>query len=182
MSTRSSISDLTEKQQHTLEPIQQATRCLWPIIAPMANVEGDVRTGGVFALYDEVGETMAVWQAADIVAEEYERYCRNAVNKCLSMSLHQVICSGMVAAPLADPPIFDGGIKLNNGLYLAFSGLRAELDRVYCLLTAYTTGYVTAARFNAILQHSPNEAICRVLYLDLSRSRDFSVSDESTSM
>lgn len=150
-----------------LEIIQAASRKLWPIIARMADVEGDVRTGGKFCLLNAQGEQLALWQEGEPPQAKIPVYAGNARVKCQAVIWHQVLCSGEVADVKADPPIYDGGIKLKNDWVLAFSGLRAELDRAYCLAVAQESGLMTDARMNGILQRSPNEPLVRTLNIEI---------------
>lgn len=156
----------TPEEIMLLEAIQAASRTLWPIIAKMADVEGDVRTGGRFCLLDANGDQLAVWQEGEPPLTKIPVFARNARVKCQAVIWHALLCSGEVADVNADPPIYDGGITLSNGWVLAFSGLRAELDRVYCMLVGAVAGndLLTQGRLNAIFQRGPNEALVRVLY------------------
>jgi hypothetical protein len=159
-------AELTPERIELLEAIQAASRTLWPIIAKLADVEGDVRTGGRFCLLDANGDQLAVWQEGVPLGEKIPVYAGNARVKCQAVIWHNVLCSGEIADVDATPPIYDGGIKLCNGWVLAFSGLRAELDRVYCMLVAVVAenDLLTQGRLNAIFQRGPNEALVRVLY------------------
>lgn len=144
---------------------QSASELLWnSVIRCMVGVEGDERTGVRFAMYNQRGIKLAEWQTGELVEERVVLFQRNADNKCLAMHQARVVCSGIVADTAATPPIFDGGIKLDNGLYLACSGLRAELDRVYCMLVGRRVSQLFDLRFNTIMQRAPNEALVRSLH------------------
>ena len=84
------------------------------------------------------------------------------------MFSHDVVCSGMVATPAAvtDAPVYDGGHKLENGWYLAFSGFPAEYDRVLCLTLAVEVGLLElpGKLFNTIMQFGPKPALVRGIF------------------
>ncbi len=135
------------------------------LILQMASVEGDVRTGGFFALFDADGNELRVWQEGMCAEDAGLRFRANAQNKCLAMFQHQVVCSGIVASPAMIPPIFDGGIQLENGWYLAFSGLPAVYDRIFCILVGADVALLQmpGLRLNTILRLGPNEELVRGL-------------------
>ena len=152
----------------------EATEQFWPFIKNMASTDGDIRTGVRFAVYDSRRAEWQRWQVGDLVLDDASRFQANADNKCLAMAEHGVVCSGMVANPEANPPIYDGGIRLNNGLYFAASGLRAELDRVFCMISATEPEFLDQTRNNTILFKSPNEALVRTLLIEVGFKYTFS--------
>tara|TARA_B100000508_G_C11436774_1_gene266461 strand:- start:562 stop:1203 length:642 start_codon:yes stop_codon:yes gene_type:complete len=148
--------------------IKKAASFFSETILGMASTEGDLRLGGVFVLMNEHGDEIDSWTEGELSPEDTERFYGNAFNKCKGMYEAGVVCSGIIASP--DPaevhaPIYDGGHKLENGWYLAFSGFRAVLDRTYCILVANMAGLLKMPGlvYNTIMVKSPDEALVRGL-------------------
>tara|TARA_B100000508_G_scaffold126715_1_gene111407 strand:- start:1065 stop:1646 length:582 start_codon:yes stop_codon:yes gene_type:complete len=148
--------------------IKEAAGFFKETILSMASTEEDERTGGVFVLMNEHGDEIDSWTEGELDPETTKRYYENAWRKCHAMFEKGVVCSGIVATPNpeeADEPIYDGGIALENGWYLAFSGFRAVLDRTYCILVANYAKLLEmpGLLYNTIMVKSPDEAITRGL-------------------
>lgn len=149
-----------------IERIVRKSYDLAELIGKMASIEGDVRLGGAFALMDHNGNLLHTWKSApQTTIERIQNFQFNAVNKCIEMHIKQVVCSGIVANPEADPPIYDGGIQLENGWYLAFSGYPAEYDRVLCMMIGAEVNVLEmpGLRYNTIMRLGPNESLVRGL-------------------
>lgn len=150
--------------------IHEAATFFKEAIFEMASTEEDVRTGGVFVLMNEHGDEIDSWTEGELTPEQTERYYGNAWRKCKYMYVAGVVCSGIdrvAEIPNDDGPIYDGGIKFENGWFLAFSGFRAVLDRTYCILIGNHAELleVPGLRYNTILQSSPEEALVRGLVM-----------------
>ncbi len=147
-----------------IEDLKKASDEFSAAMLTMASTEGDVREGGVFVLYDPGGNFVESWASGVLDSVDFAWFEGFAKTKCWSMHDKDVVCSGIVADADAVPPIFDGGIKLSNGWYLAFSGYRSELDRIFCMLIAHVCDLLERIRYNTIMAHGPNEANTRALF------------------
>ncbi len=155
---------LDEETLEKIENLKGSTALYWDLaISQMASVEGDERTGVRFALFGCAGKKLAGWQVGEFVYEDTYRLQGHADVKCITMHREEAVCSGVVANAQANPPVYDGGVQLNNGWYLAASGLRAELDRVYCMLAAEGADMLSQLRRNTIMRKSPNEPLVYAL-------------------
>lgn len=156
-----------EDYEKLLKKLKEASLEYWPAIERKASIIGDERSGGIFYLFNPEGIPIDWWKAGDLWSEEkLLTFHNNAKNKCLVMHAQGLVCSGIAANPGAVPPIYDGGIRLENGCFLAFSGLRAELDRVYCMLVAEKVKVLDDLLFNTIMTLGPNESLVRAMYIE----------------
>lgn len=125
-----------------------------------AEKDGKRRRGGYVCILDADGDQKLLKLVGEPDPQRKNVFRNNALNKCQGMFDRRAdttcVSSWCFRDHQAEPPQYGGGIKLNNGSFMSFSGFPEDVDEAVCLFVANHYRLIDVGRFDEIVEVSRN--------------------------